>query len=162
MRLVGALAVWVLAAMFVVSAGGQNVPEAANPEVLERAVFEQVNAVRVAQGKPVLIYNADLAALARAHTVDMVAVLKLSHDGFRDRFALAQEKIPGLNGFGENVAMNLPQEDVVADTVKNWMNSPVHRANILKDNNLTGVGVVRAANGNFYFTQIFGRKPGGA
>lgn len=87
----------------------------------------------------------------------MVAAGKLSHNGFSDRFAAAQEKIPGLRSLGENVAMNFPREDVVADTVKNWMNSPVHRANILRENTLTGVAVVRAADGKYYFTQIFGK-----
>lgn len=160
MRLLEALVFWVLVAILSVTARAQDVSSSVDLAVLERAVFEQVNAVRVTNGLPALAYSDELAVMAQAHTIKMAALAKLSHDGFKERFALAQGQIAGLNALGENVAMNLPREDLVADTVKNWMNSPVHRANILKANNLTGVGVSRAANGNYYFTQIFGRKPG--
>ena len=124
---------------------------------LAMAVYKQVNEVRQSRQLPPLVYNEELAVLAKTHTQSMIASGKLSHDGFSDRFAAAREKIPGLKALGENVAMNFPKEDVVADTVKNWMNSPVHRANILRENTLTGVAVVRAADGKYYFTQIFGK-----
>lgn len=124
---------------------------------LAMVVFQKVNEVRQERQLPPLEYNVELAALARAHTESMAASGKLSHDGFSDRFAAAQQKVPGLNALGENVAMDFPQADVVGDTVKNWMNSPVHRANILRANTLTGVGVVRASDGKYYFTQIFGK-----
>lgn len=125
---------------------------------LSAAVFQQINTVRQTNNLPALTYNDDLASLALAHAQSMAASGKLSHDGFSDRFDAAKGKIPGLKAFGENVAMNFPRADIVEDTIKNWMNSPVHRANILRGNTLTGVGVARAANGTYYFTQIFGKS----
>jgi uncharacterized protein YkwD len=54
---------------------------------------------------------------------------------------------------GENIAygQKTPQEVMNA-----WMNSPGHRANILSAvYNEMGVGVAKAANGTFYWTQQF-------
>lgn len=123
---------------------------------LEQAIFNQVNEVRKEKGLPPLEYNEDLAQMAREHSEEMATDRKLSHDGFSERFDAARAKIPGLSALGENVAMNFPQEDIVSDTLRKWMNSPVHRTNILRPNKITGVGVARAGDGSYYFTQIFG------
>lgn len=147
-----------LIALFILSPAvhAQSTGTAPNADI-ETAIFEKINAVRLAKGLPALEINADLAALARAHSRDMAEGREeLGHDGFSKRFDIAREKIPGLKALGENVAYNFPQPDVAADTVKNWMASPVHRTNILRENTLTGVGVWRSQDGNFYFTQLFG------
>jgi uncharacterized protein YkwD len=40
--------------------------------------------------------------------------------------------------------------------MNDWMNSPGHRANILSPSyNQIGVGVAKAANGTYYWTQMF-------
>jgi uncharacterized protein YkwD len=135
---------------------GQSAESPALAE-LEADVIARINVVRHEHSLPPLVPNPVLNALARAHTKDMAEGReKLGHSGFSDRFDAAKDKIPGLNAFGENVAFDFPQTDVVADTVKNWMGSPVHRENILREFTLTGVGVWRDSKGNVYFTQIFG------
>jgi uncharacterized protein YkwD len=147
---------YVLSGMMLLMFGSMLSAQEVSHASLETIVFQKVNAVRQQQGLPVLKYNDDLAALALAHTKEMAAKGKLNHDGFSGRFSAARERIQGLSALGENVAMNFPQDDVVSDTVKNWMASPIHRANILRSNTLTGVGVWRADNGDYYFTQLFG------
>jgi uncharacterized protein YkwD len=55
----------------------------------------------------------------------------------------------------ENVAFNQGHRDPAADAVRGWLASRGHRENIEGPYELTGVGVVSNAKGEFYFTQIF-------
>jgi uncharacterized protein YkwD len=57
---------------------------------------------------------------------------------------------------GENIAYNKGQVDPVRVAVDQWLQSPKHRANILRGNYThTAVGVARTADGSVYLTQIF-------
>lgn len=61
-----------------------------------------------------------------------------------------------LTPTGENIATGYTDADAV---VKGWMESPGHRANILNcDSRATGLGVVPAADGTLYWTQMFGAQ----
>lgn len=65
----------------------------------------------------------------------------------------------GINGWkkiAENIAYNQGFEDPESFAVERWMASTKHSANILKnDFTHTGVGVVQAKDGRYYFTQVF-------
>lgn len=61
----------------------------------------------------------------------------------------------GLRYVGENVAAGYPTAQSV---MTGWMNSPGHRANILKrEFNRLGVGVAYSTSGRSYYCQVFGQ-----
>jgi uncharacterized protein YkwD len=43
----------------------------------------------------------------------------------------------------------------VEKAIDGWLNSPSHRQNIEGSYDATGIGIVRTAQGEYYFTQIF-------
>ena len=56
----------------------------------------------------------------------------------------------------ENVALNdYSRTRTVAVAVQGWLHSPHHLENIAGEYDHTGVGVARAADGTFYYTQLF-------
>ena len=56
----------------------------------------------------------------------------------------------------ENIArIRSRRADPASMAVSRWLESPVHRGHIEARFDLTGVGVVRAADGDLYFTQLF-------
>jgi len=60
----------------------------------------------------------------------------------------------GLSSAGENVAAGYPTP---AATVRGWMGSPGHRANILRTSfRIAGVGAVKR-DGRWWVAQVFGR-----
>ena len=68
----------------------------------------------------------------------------------------------GLHGWkalGENIAYNQGYSDPTAFAVERWMVSEKHRENILNDEfTHAGLGVARASDGTYYFTQVFMRR----
>jgi uncharacterized protein YkwD len=79
----------------------------------------------------------------------------LGHSGFQQRVQMIG--IP-FRGAAENVAYNMGYSDPAKQAVDGWIKSTGHRTNIEGNFNLTGVGVVRNARGEYYFTQIFIRQ----
>jgi uncharacterized protein YkwD len=123
---------------------------------LERQVARQVNDYRVGKKLGKLAYDDRVAAIARAHSVDMASGREhLGHAGFKDR-AAAVDRITPYNAIAENVALNdySPTRTVVV-AVQGWLHSPHHLENIAGEYDHTGVGVARAADGTFYYTQLF-------
>ena len=117
----------------------------------EREVFELTNIERRNHGLSPLIWDNQLAAAARAHTLDMARGGFLSHSG-SDGSNLGDRVT--RHGFdwsriGENVAagQRSPQQ-----VIQSWMNSPGHRQNILSPN-FTHFGAGFLDN---YWTQVFG------
>lgn len=128
-------------------------------EQIEQQVFEQVNRQRQALGLDALQRHDRLDQAARAHSQDMAERRYVGHinpDGYRliDRVRLAG--VRNVRELAENVG-SLPQgRELVAQMVRLWMNSSAHRSNIVNPRfKHTGVGVARAADGVFYFTQVF-------
>ncbi len=119
-------------------------------------IVDLVNQERAKQGLAALTVDAKLTKAADEHCDDMAAHHTMSHDGSdgsspQDRIAHA-----GYNGWitGENVAWNQrsPQE-----VMTGWMNSPGHRANILrKEFRNIGACMTRASDGSMYWGQDFG------
>ncbi|MFD7137467.1 CAP domain-containing protein [Streptomyces sp. NPDC059894] len=122
----------------------------------EADVVGLTNRERARAGLPPLAPDPLLATAARAHSVDMVARCFYSHtspEGTQpwDRAAAAGS---ARRTIGENIACG---QRSPAEVVEDWMNSPGHRANILKPA-FTHIGVGFAGGGpsGTYWTQLFG------
>ncbi|GGP98678.1 hypothetical protein GCM10010266_22620 [Streptomyces griseomycini] len=129
------------------------------PDGLDRTAAEVVdltNRERTRAGLPPLSRDPLLTAAAQAHSADMVARDFYSHtapDGGKpwDRAAAAGS---ARRTIGENIACG---QRSAAEVVRGWMNSPGHRANILKpDFTHIGVGFAGGGRAGTYWTQLFG------
>lgn len=98
-----------------------------------------------------------MSQLAREHSQWMASRRTMSHRGADGRFRKLQPA--GMVAFAENVAYNLNHPDPAQTAVQGWIGSPGHHRNMIgADYRLTGVGVARAKDGSWYFTQLFGRR----
>lgn len=122
----------------------------------EKGVLDRTNAERKAAGLAPLAPNAKLFAAARAHSANMAKQEKLAHelDGKKPHERVKDSGYT-FAATGENIAWNSPTPE---DTLKLWMNSPGHKANILnEDYTEIGVGVATSEKGERYWTQVFGK-----
>jgi uncharacterized protein YkwD len=116
----------------------------------------QTNDFRTSQGKPPLAWKEALVMIGRVHSDNMGrGVVPFGHQGFDDR--VKQFPFSFMRGAAENVAYNNFASDSAKTAVDGWIKSPGHRKNMLDDFNICGIGVVRAENGSWYFTQLFAR-----
>ncbi|MEU9338294.1 CAP domain-containing protein [Streptomyces sp. NPDC048290] len=119
-------------------------------------VTELTNRERVRAGLRPLTPDTLLAAAAQAHSADMVARDFYAHtapDGGKpwDRAAAAGSRHRSI---GENIACG---QRSAPEVVTGWMNSPGHRANILKpDFTHIGIGFAGGGRSGTYWTQLFG------
>jgi uncharacterized protein YkwD len=126
----------------------------------ERRLMELVNKERAKAELPELKPHPLLFKAARAHSANMAKQRKMEHnlDGKRP----AQRVEDAGYDWGK-VAENLitaDQTDVPLETiVKGWMDSKIHRENILLKNvSETGLGIATNAKGEIYYTQLFARQ----
>lgn len=115
-------------------------------------VVRLVNIERANHGLPALKENAALGEFAQVRSTEIVS--KFEHvrpDGTSPlKYVLAMR---GMRTCGENIAMGQSTPEAVVNA---WMNSPGHRANILKDDfTMIGVGCCKSG-GRYYWAQIFG------
>lgn len=122
----------------------------------EAEVITLTNAERARAGLRPLAADPHLHSAARAHCADMAARAFYSHtspEGGQpwDRAAAAGST---RRSIGENIACG---QRSPAEVVDGWMNSPGHRANILKPQ-FTHIGAGFAGGGpaGTYWTQLFG------
>lgn len=129
------------------------------PDALSRTAAEVVtltNAERSRAGLPPLAVDPLLATAAQGHCADMVARDFYDHtspDGAQpwDRAAAAGSR---RRTIGENIACG---QRSPAEVVQGWMNSPGHRANILKrEFGHIGVGFAGGGRAGTYWAQLFG------
>ncbi|MFD7312920.1 CAP domain-containing protein [Streptomyces sp. NPDC059883] len=120
-------------------------------------VLSLTNTERTRAGLRPLAGDTRLATAAQAYSADMAARAFYSHtspEGLApwDRAAAAGA---AHRGIGENIACG--QRDP-REVVRGWMDSPGHRANILKpDFTHLGVGFAGGGPAGTYWTQLFGR-----
>jgi uncharacterized protein YkwD len=148
------------AVLLLACAHAAGAPHAPAPEFasLEREVAHRVNAYRTAHRLPALTYDTAVARIARAHSRDMAAQrVPLGHDGFNRRVDQLERFLP-LVATAENVAFNTySANSTVRVAVNGWLASPHHLENIEGKYDVTGVGIARAGDGTFYYTQLFVR-----
>src|SRR5438874_6042113 len=132
-----------------------------DPTVYAAQVFQLTNAERTARGLPALNAQPQLAQAATHFSQYMASAGFFSHTGpdgsTPDRRIAAQGY--RWSWWGENIAYDFGGPE---DIVNLWMNSPVHRANILNSNFTDlGVGVAFAPDPSgstrILVTQDFGR-----
>lgn len=125
---------------------------------LERDVVESVNRLRAERKLSPLRPYPPLANVARGHSREMVRLGFFDHHSPisgepAERAASAGVRFDLL---AENIQANNDPDDPVAAAVRSWMGSRAHRRNVLDARfTHTGVGVAVAADGTYYFTQLF-------
>jgi uncharacterized protein YkwD len=130
-------------------------PPPSGNAALEAAVVEIVNKERAAVGCPAVKSDDRLTLAARGHSADMAARNYFQHttpEGveFSTRITNAGYR---FSSAGENIAKGYATP---VDVMKGWMNSPGHKANILKCGYKDlGVGVAADAAGSLLWTQDF-------
>jgi uncharacterized protein YkwD len=128
----------------------------------ERRAFELINAERQRRGLRPLVMDGSLTRLARYHSENMARGGYLSHTDRQGLDLRGRADVLGLRNWkaiAENIAYNQGYKDPTAFAVERWMVSEKHRENVLNDEYThAGVGVVRAPDGTYYFTQVFMRR----
>lgn len=122
-------------------------------ESLEQSIHNQVNQYRESKNLPPLVFDETISEQARAHSINMVNINRLSHDGFDNRLEIIKQVIP-YSGAAENVAFNMGHAQPDNTAIRGWIESPGHNRNMLVNYDLTGIGVAERG-GKYYFTQIF-------
>ncbi|QKV96822.1 TerD family protein [Streptomyces sp. NA02950] len=129
------------------------------PDGLGRLTSEVIaltNAERAAARLAPLTPEPRLTTAAQRHSDDMVARDFYSHTGPEGQqpWDRARAAGAGHRGIGENIACG---QRSAAEVVRGWMDSPGHRANILKpDFTHIGVGYTTGSRAGTYWTQVFG------
>ena len=144
--------------------------------VVERSVLHYTNKERARFGLRPLKADRHLTRSASAHSRWMARTGKFSHEGGGNSNPSDRARGAGYGeGAGENIWWVSSQNgrgrtwksrfhwngdwELGKAAVISWMNSPGHRANILKsDYRHLGVGVAKNKRGAYYLTQNFGQK----
>ncbi|MEM8780533.1 MAG: CAP domain-containing protein [Cyanobacteria bacterium P01_G01_bin.49] len=122
---------------------------------LEAEINQRVNQYRSSKNLPPLKMNAQISYVARQHSQNMARKnATFSHDGFDKRAKTVEKTIP-YQAFAENLAYLKGYPDLASVAVQGWIDSPGHRKNMEGNFNLTGIGIAKNADGEYYFTQLF-------
>lgn len=122
---------------------------------LEQAIHQQINQYRQSRNLPPLTLDQQISEQARLHSQAMAnGQVPFSHNGFAQRVEAIRRYIP-YRGAAENVAYNQGYSNPGQQAVQGWIKSDGHRLNIEGEYNLTGVGIAKNAQGEYYFTQLF-------
>jgi uncharacterized protein YkwD len=150
------LTVAVLVACAASPASRERAAPSAEFRDLERQVARLVNEHRATRRLSRLTFDTALAAIARTHSASMAARrVPLGHDGFEERAEMVGRVLPFIR-VAENVALNdYAVARTAAVALRGWLRSAHHLENIEGRFDVTGVGVARAEDGTFYFTQLF-------
>lgn len=126
---------------------------------LERLAFELINQERTASGLKELVWNDDIAKIARLHSQNMADNAFFNHRGLDGSMVNDRAEALGVRkwqAIGENIAYNRGYDTPAEFAVECWMESSAHRQNLLGNRwQETGVGVAVAADNSYYFTQVF-------
>lgn len=126
-------------------------------EKLERRLAELVNRDRAKHDRPPLRYHTGAAAVARAHSQDMLDHGFFAHESPRTGKVLDRVTRAGIPNRG--VAENLANANSIEASEFALMNSPGHRANILNEAfTHIGIGIVLRPSGWPLVTQVFLRE----
>jgi uncharacterized protein YkwD len=128
----------------------------------ERRAFDLINAERRRRGLGTLSWDGGLVRLARYHSENMARGGFLNHVDREGLDLKRRAQVLGLHGWktlGENIAYNQGYSDPTAFAVERWMVSEKHRENALNgEYTHAAVGIARASDGTYYFTQVFMRR----
>ncbi|HEY9641274.1 MAG TPA: CAP domain-containing protein [Coleofasciculaceae cyanobacterium] len=134
--------------------GRTTTPTVISTGAMEQSILQQINQYRQKKKLPLLATNSIITQQARQHSQTMASRRVMSHDGFSTRVANIGKSI-AYRSAAENVAYNMGYSAPERQAVEGWLKSTGHRRNIEGNYNLTGIGVAKNAQGEYYFTQIF-------
>jgi uncharacterized protein YkwD len=120
-------------------------------------LFDAVNALRTANGRPALTRNAYIDGLCREHAQHMAAAGVLSHENFDTRCSGIWTNIPGMHVCAENVLQNNLPCDATA-MAQQWFDSPGHHDNMLDvhhTHTISGMGIEIDGSGRIWACQMF-------
>ncbi|KAJ1988572.1 hypothetical protein H4R33_002365 [Dimargaris cristalligena] len=119
-------------------------------------MVDLINRERAKAHVPPVSYDPTLTRDANHHSIYQSRIGTMTHDDSRGdtQERLEQDGVPSV-ATGENVAWNQRDE---REVMRDWMNSPGHRANILNPQ-FTRFGASRI---NGYWTQVFSKFSGDA
>ena len=109
---------------------------------------------------PPLAWNANLAAAARAHSVDMATNGCFDHDSCDGTLWSTRvgSYYPNWSALGENIAEG---QTTVQEAHADWVASPGHRANLLSSSFAEfGSGIAVDGSGTPFYTEDFGNRSG--
>jgi uncharacterized protein YkwD len=157
LRFPSAIAVFALALFAAIGLGPTRAETGReNGTALEQETFSLINQYRHANHLPALIWQGEIATVARVHSKDMATGdVDFGHDGFSGRISHLRSVMQGLQGAGENVLMTDNPDQVARKAVELWLRSPHHLENIRGNYNYSGLGIWTNKDGAIYFTQIF-------
>ena len=151
--------------------GVNDAPTPATAGAAEASTLCLVNNERIKQGLAPLAASARLDAAAAAHSADMAASHYFSHQSPAGSTVVSRigqsGYLAGARGWsiGENIAWGTGTLATPDSIVRAWMNSPGHRANILRpDFAEAGTGVTAAvpraglSDAGATYTQDFGAR----
>ncbi len=133
------------------------VAESSNQELadLVQQVHQGVNQYRGFLNLAPLSLNEQISREAEMHSQNMAqGQVEFSHLGFDQRAKFLSNKI-SYRRLAENVAYNQGYQDPAQVAVAGWIESEGHRQNMIGNYNLTGIGVAKNQQGEYFFTQIF-------
>lgn len=146
-------------------------PAAFDARLLNAAVFYETNRQRVLHGGKTYQYEYNLEVCAQNHTYDMITCNFYSHESVVPGKKTVPDRFQQLGieyrSYAENIQYcpiesDWTYEDCAKALVNNWMNSPVHRRNILNANySYLGCGTGLYSRGGFIYiksTQNFLQK----
>jgi uncharacterized protein YkwD len=126
-----------------------------NLDELKQSVFQKVNEYRVSQNISPLKLDPVISQPSEQHSQNMATgKVTFSHAGSEQRFDQISNQI-AYQKIAENVGYNSGYSNPAEQVVEGWIKSDGHRKNMLGDYNLTGIGVAKNPEGEYYFTQIF-------
>lgn len=134
-------------------------PKLSETYEMERKAFDLLNLKRLEKGAEALVWSDNIAAVARLHSTNMANYKFFSHSGLDGLTVDGRADSLGFKkwrAIGENIAYNRGFDNPVEFTVERWMLSDSHRQNLLdKRWKEAAVGVAKADDGTYYFTEVF-------
>jgi uncharacterized protein YkwD len=130
---------------------------------MAQALFNATNQARAQNGMGALSASGCVTYVAQIRSEDMAANNYFSHtspNGSTAFTLMDQYGVP-YGWAGENLARNnYPSNEAVSVAIRDLMNSPGHRANILSGNYTSmGIGYAVDGSGMHYFTMVFTGPP---
>jgi len=134
-------------------------PVGTSASEIEEAVFRSVNQARAEKGLPPLQESPQLQQIARHHSEDMATRHFFGHlnpDGQDVVDRLRAQGVKDFTAAGENIFNGKKVTDPAQATVREWLNSPGHRKNLLNPRYTAGgVGISQGEKDAIYVTQVY-------
>ncbi len=126
---------------------------------LEQMIFLEINQKRAENGLTALVWDEEVAKVARLHSANMAKYNFFSHTGLDGLRVDSRARAVGVSkwhAIGENIAYNRGFKEPDTTAVTGWLSSASHRENLLSSVwRKTGIGVVGTSDGTYYVTQVF-------